>query len=259
MNNAARFSTTLCAPPVVRVVQGNHGRRGPFEKRIKKTSAPRNARRSHSALDKHLRPTILNRDANISRPCARQEARRPNGRAVRFECAALVACGCVDSRRLPKPTAYQRRGAVAHHAPLVPPAPPTIRCETAVSTSIGSTAMCNRPAAKWVGSTVPHNYPSLLLTTPPQLRWRTPHGKNPPPTAHSNATANTVRNGRDHGQRLESDVQPPSQVGWIERHPQGYVSPPHHTPTTALATTSREKKSEPHPQRRHRHYGATRP
>ena len=115
-------------------------------------------------------------------PGARQEARRPNGRAVRFECAALVACGFVDPRRFPKPTAYQRQGAVAHHAPLVP-APP-IRFETAVSTSKGSIAMCNRPAAS-------------------------------------------------------------SQVGGIGRPAQTPQPPPHHTPTTALATISRKKGGKP--------------
>ena len=56
------------------------------------------------------------------------------------------------------------------------------------------------------------------------------------PTATVDITNNTVRNGRDHSQRVNIDVQPPpSQVGGIGRPAQTPQPSPHHTPTTALA------------------------
>ena len=56
-----------------------------------------------------------------------------------------------------------------------------------------------------------------------------------PPTA--DITTNTVRNGREHGQRVNIDGQPPSQVGGIGRQPQHHRLPPHDTPTAAPGTT----------------------
>ena len=69
----------------------------------------------------------------------------------------------------------------------------------------------------------------------PHTGGKIPHtgGKIPrtAPLPLPTVTNNTVRNGRDHSQRVNIDVQPPpSQVGGIGRPAQTPQPPPHHTP-----------------------------
>ena len=73
-----------------------------------------------------------------------------------------------------------------------------------------------------------HTTTDVFLTT--SRRYSPTHGR------HHHQYG--VRNGREHGQRLDSDVQPPNQVGGMARQPQHHRPPPRDTPITAFATTS---------------------